>query len=361
MPDIKISCQKFCAAIRLARRWGRVCFTTDQVRQTVMVHAHHVGTTDSHFAQYLDAEIDGSGSVMLPHTPVLDLPFAGSLKLHFNSDGDMQDTYLDCSIDDFSLKLNCPVSEKDSIPLPSLLNVGASDTLTAEAWLKAQRMVERCMGRNNTRPNLVGLGYDASRQQLCATDGHRLALAPLALTIGDFKLSRLTIENLAACLQAPQLYIERYNTGDSYTKLTCGNIEIIDREYTLPFPDFKRAMPKTASATGTVERLAVLKTCKLLSSFAHHKTQGASFALKDQQILFSVKHEDTAVSTALPILNRQGDQHVGHIGFNLRYMLQAMQACPDKFVNLAVQDDLSPILLTGNDSQGTWVVMPMRI
>ena len=50
------------------------------------------------------------------------------------------------------------------------------------------------------------------------------------------------------------------------------------------------------------------------------------------------------------------------IGFNNRYLLDALRACPDGTVNLSVKGSLNPIVFTPEEgSSFTYLVLPVRL
>ena len=71
----------------------------------------------------------------------------------------------------------------------------------------------------------------------------------------------------------------------------------------------------------------------------------------------------TTIGEAHDVCDLAGDGHELEIGFNCRYLLDALKAVPEEEVVLELSNGLSPIVLTPCDKSGkfAYMVLPVRL
>ena len=71
----------------------------------------------------------------------------------------------------------------------------------------------------------------------------------------------------------------------------------------------------------------------------------------------------TTIGEAHDVCDLAGDGHELEIGFNCRYLLDALKAVPEDEVVLELSNGLSPIVLTPCDKSGkfAYMVLPVRL
>jgi DNA polymerase III subunit beta len=219
---------------------------------------------------------------------------------------------------------------------------------------------------DETRAHLSGVLWECAgeRLRMVSTDGHRLSkierdvheAPPLDAGVivprkGLLELRRLIEEAEGPC---------NVGFGKGYlfvgTSAATLSVKLVDAK----FPPYDQVIPKDNDKTVTADRLALLDALRRVALVAPDRTSGVKFELSKGALRLSAEnpdlgeaHEDMAV------------EYVGAalaIGFNARYLLDALQEMGAEEVRLELSGELDPVLvrpMTAEDYVS--VVMPMRI
>lgn len=270
--------------------------------------------------------------------------------------------------------------------------------VTIEAWRRAVRPAMVTTSTDDTRPNLAGVSYDPARKQTWSTDGHRLTAVPADLGDSAFWLPR-SIGRLDRLLRAPVVsfghLVEQVDlplrkgqtTPDKgehiYYRGACGcirwtatwkadsltpikpwrTIDSINRR-----PEQRRRY--------TVDRKTLLQAFAAAVPFAPTsrscKLCGPADPVNGQPCVISVQTSSLDIGEGVVFTRRLTTQSATRgkeeapevaqpLGLNASYMMEALRLMPDVFVEVSVQGELEPALITGNDSKINVIVMPMRL
>ncbi|MEM7494654.1 MAG: DNA polymerase III subunit beta [Myxococcota bacterium] len=126
------------------------------------------------------------------------------------------------------------------------------------------------------------------------------------------------------------------------------------------FPDYHQVIPKLSDKLARVSRadlLATLRRCTVLVSDKH---QGLKWSLAPGELEVHCHNPEAGeVSDAVAV---EYDGPALEIGVNARYAVEALSSMDEENVQLRLTDSLSPVLLTGAESNDhQCVVMPMRV
>lgn len=234
-------------------------------------------------------------------------------------------------------------------------------------------MIERTMyaaSVDETRYNLNGVYLevleDSGKIRMAATDGHRLALVDRNLTTDAGGLSSGVIIPRKGLAELKRLVDEE--TADEIELAFEGNnglarkgdVTLVMRLIEGEFPNYRQVIPADQRTTLTlpVEELArAVRRVALLSS---ERSRAVKLELADNQLVISSSNPD--LGDAREELDVEYGGEALSIGFNAKYLQDALAATHSKEVNLSFQDDLSPARVTPTDDPDTLaVVMPMRI
>lgn len=231
-------------------------------------------------------------------------------------------------------------------------------------------MIDRtiyAVSQDETRFNLTGVYCEAMAGgkglRMVATDGHRLALVerpvdqapPLEHGViiprkGLLELRKLLEENAEG-----QLSLVENSAVFRQTDVTL-TMRLVDGK----FPDYQQVVPTSYARKLQVDRSSFLGALKRTSLLAPDKAQGVRLEIDKDVLFLSANNPD--LGEAREELDIAYDGAPLTIGFNFRYLMDALQVIPDDQIQFELTDELSPGVLRGVGSEGSQsVIMPMRI
>lgn len=224
---------------------------------------------------------------------------------------------------------------------------------------------------DETRYNLSGVfveGHDGMLRMV-ATDGHRLALidgeiegnAPEKGVI----LPRKGLSEVRKLLELDPESIVTVTIDDAIARLSVGSSEFFMRLVDGEFPDYRPVIPKEGKIRLSLPREELITNLRSVSLMSTERSRGVSLAIQPDLLSLRTKNPDKGEATAEMEIRHSGTEVA--IGFNSRYLLEALQVMPDvAAVSLTVSDDASPGVLRPErdgepDERYCYVVMPMRL
>ncbi len=232
------------------------------------------------------------------------------------------------------------------------------------------RMIERthfAISTDETRYNLGGVFLERTREdsiRMVATDGHRLCLVDQPVKEGA-RLERGVLIPKKGLMELRRLLGEDGGVCKlGFTKgsaiVTRDGVTMVMRLVDGEFPDYRQVIPKESGKSVIVDRQAFTDTLKRVAVVASDKTFGVRLTLAGDKVVISSQNPDLGdAQDELPAKISGGDLE---IGFNARYLIDAVSVLSCDEVRIEVADQLSPgvIRAVGDDSYLA-VVMPMRL
>jgi DNA polymerase-3 subunit beta len=234
-------------------------------------------------------------------------------------------------------------------------------------------MIERTMyaaSVDETRYNLNGVYFevlgDSGEIRLVSTDGHRLALVDheiegdvSALASGVIiprkglgELKRLVDED-----DADDIELAFANNSGLARR---GDVTLVMRLIEGEFPNYNQVIPKDLSRHLILATDALVQALRRVALLSSERSRAVKFELTEGQLVISSSNPDLGDAREELDVDYGGDELT--VGFNARYMLDAIGSIQSKEVRLSFQDDLSPSRITPpTDEKTLAVVMPMRI
>jgi len=223
---------------------------------------------------------------------------------------------------------------------------------------------------DETRYNLNGVYLEVlpeeGKLRMVATDGHRLALVDRVL--GE------EVKNLASGVIIPRKglselkrlvdeedaeEVELAFEGNSGLAKK-GGVTLVMRLIEGEFPNYNQVIPSR------LERHLILPTDGLQQALrrvvllSSERSRAVKFELSEGQITVSSSNPDLGDAAEELDVDYAGESL--QIGFNARYLIDALSSIRAKEARLSFQDALSPAQITPTDDEDTLaVVMPMRI
>lgn len=234
-------------------------------------------------------------------------------------------------------------------------------------------MIEKTLyavSNEEARYNLNGIYLDVEPEgnllRMVSTDGHRLALVERKIEGADFtRFDKGVIVPKKGILEWKRLLEEddepvemgfRKNHGVIRKKDVLLVIRLIDGE----FPDYKQVIPSDLKRNLTVGRETLLASLRRISVLATEKSRSLKLEIGKRQILLSSNNPDLGEAREEIEVDYSGEAL--SIGFNARYLMDALAALTCKEVRLGLNDELSPgTICPADDDMALAVVMPMRI
>ena len=251
---------------------------------------------------------------------------------------------------------------------PSLDEVDVSDQLhTPEAALK--ELLERtafAMAQQDVRFYLNGLLFDLREGSLrcVATDGHRLALceAPLAPGQGGKRqiiVPRKGVQELQRLLEGGDRMLE-LELGKGHIRIKRDDVTFTSKLIEGKFPDYEAVIPIGADREVKVDREILRAALQRASILSNEKYRGVRVEVAPNLLRVSAHNPEQEEAQEEVEANTPVDGLA--IGFNVTYLLEALNGLREETVVLQLRDANSSALVRGAESlHARHVVMPLRL
>ena len=229
------------------------------------------------------------------------------------------------------------------------------------------------MSADESRVNLNGVYLKAEKEptgevvmRMVATDGHRLSIAganPKVEQVMEFEkgmiIPRKGITEIRRLVEDKDGAVEIGARKGMCVLKKDGvvlKVSLIDAE----FPDYKRVIPKDKGTQVELDRAAVLHALRRMSVMASERYNGVRIKLLTDKMVFNSINPDVGeASEEVEIQYSEGDVEVG---FNVRYLLEAIEVVDEEKFTLEIRSGLRPALVKpAQDSGYMCIVMPLKI
>jgi DNA polymerase-3 subunit beta len=205
--------------------------------------------------------------------------------------------------------------------------------------------------------------------RMVATDGHRLSLLdreskPIHGIEKGIIIPKKGVMEIKKIMgdQEEEEEIEIYfDKTHGFFKIgkTLVVIRLIDGE----FPEYEQVIPKGNNKRVVMEKAKIYGSLRRVSTMASERVEGIKLALKKNLIELSSYHQDFGDAKEEVEVAYEGDPI--DIGFNARYLMEALNVIDHEEVSLELKDEGSPGIIkplsTLESSNQICIIMPMRI
>jgi len=255
---------------------------------------------------------------------------------------------------------------------PTLPGAAPEKLVPMQAVVLSQ-MIERTMYAtcaDETRYNLNGVYVevlnDVGKLRMVATDGHRLACVDRALAEG--------LDDLPAGIIIPRkglAELKRLVDEDDADEIELGfegnsglvrkgDVTLVMRLIEGEFPNYRQVIPKEAGRRLSVASEPFSRALRRVHLLSSQQSHSVKLEVKEGQVAISTRNPDLGEAREELEVDYAGEEL--EIGFNARYLIDALQALDAKEVTLGLQDNLSPVQVRpADDDESLAVVMPMRL
>jgi DNA polymerase-3 subunit beta len=237
-------------------------------------------------------------------------------------------------------------------------------TVDAKALKEMLDRVSFAMSHDEGRYALNGVLFTVQGKdlRLVATDGHRLAMAtrtlPEAAPAVTGIVPRKGIHEIARVLGISEQV--RIALAENQFLLTMPSFEMMARLIEGQFPNYEQVLPKGHPRRDTVSRSGLIAALRRVSVMSEDRTKPIKLVLAPGALRLQAYHPELGEAEETLEVAYVGDELT--IGFNSRYLLEALQPLEAAEVVLELNDGMSPGVLKSLEEEGTLcVIMPMRI
>src|SRR3989442_1324141 len=252
----------------------------------------------------------------------------------------------------------------DDFPAVVPASPGAWITLEAKTLRDMLTPTSFAISHDETRYALNGVLFSLAGKEmrLVATDGHRLALA--VRTLGEMGrpitgiVPRKAVTEIMRVLGASE-EVELGITENQFV-LQMPNFVMTARLIEGQFPNYDAVIPRTHPGKLAAPRSSLSAALRRVAVMAEERNKPVKLALSPASLKVTASSQELGEAEEILDVEYAGEEMV--IGFNSRYLLEAMAALDKDQVVFEIKDAQSPgVIKRGEDEGYCCVIMPMRI
>lgn len=302
----------------------------------------------------LPAEVKEEGVILVNHKKLLD-----SVKV-------IKDKEIQLRTEDDNLHINSYFRmkidlEPDDFPLTEPTPDKAVSFNGLEL-LKAISKTTYAISKDDSRFALNGVCFAFLDKQLdfVATDGHRLALYSVDKEFeGRYILPKKLFKILKKLIKQTTEIL--FSVNENFAFFTFDNVVIQAELIKGIFPDYYQVIPESFNLKLRLDRYLFTNLLQEVISVINDKNKPIILSLKDSKLTVSNTDNDIHIER---VYSLEESYPEFRIGFNGKFLLEAISCIDDRFVIVKFIDKDSQAVITPEDNKSeryTAVVMPMTI
>lgn len=262
----------------------------------------------------------------------------------------------------------------EEFPTPPASDAETKIPIDAAALSDLIRRTLYASGENDARYILNGVlvqlqeaGGKKKLIRFVATDGHRLSLAEVPITVDAGPLAE---QNIIVPKKAVLEIKKSLDEGgdDGAPELAIGKNQLVFRRGSFiltsrlmegNYPNYRQVIPSGNDKKVSVHREELEGGLRRVSLLAREKTNAVKFTLESGRILLNSNNPEMGEANEEVSASFTGEGF--STGFNARYLLDALSVLEGEEATLEFKDSLSPCLIKEEGKGFLAVVMPMRV
>jgi DNA polymerase-3 subunit beta len=230
------------------------------------------------------------------------------------------------------------------------------------------QMIEKTLysaGESDTRYTLNGLLFNLLEDTLTVvgTDGHRLACITRQMPKAAEEEKKVIVPRKTTSELRKFLGEEGKAAvviGANHILFRISDIEFLARLIEGTYPNYQQVIPGDSDKMLKIDREALIKALRRVSVISRERSNAVKLDIAPSLLSLSSSNPDLGEAKDEVAMEYSGEELA--VGYNARYMLDALSAMSAASVTLELKDQLSPTLLKqeGDDTYRC-VIMPMRI
>jgi DNA polymerase-3 subunit beta len=310
----------------------------------------------------LDATVNKPGTVTLPARKTYDilreLPAGAQITLTVENHG-----WVRLGAGSAVFKVPClPAEEYPALPHIDTADFFPCESQTLEDMI---RKTAFATSHDETRYTLSGVLLICSEQDttMVSTDGHRLAHIKRPVSLGKTfraivprkaldEVGRFAIDSDATEIELASL--------DNHLVFRKGRSILVTRLIEGQFPDYEGVIPKEFTRRVTIDHERFLRALRRVSLLSNEKTKPVKIDFERDGL--TLQSNTPEMGEAIEQIPAEYDGDAMVMGFNARYLLEALSVIDSAQVALELNDPLSPgVMRPVDDLHYFYVIMPMRV
>lgn len=251
-------------------------------------------------------------------------------------------------------------------PVIEDVEVGDAVTLDADDLFRILDRTSFAMANQDVRYYLNGLLVElrSGLVRAVATDGHRLAISDVEAKLDLVEVRQIIVPRKGV-LELQRLLGEvdgdlRLELGRSHIRAHLGESVFTSKLIDGRFPDYEAVVPVGADRLVTAERSVLRETLQRAAILSNEKYRGIKLEVAPDRLRIVAHNPEQ--EEAVEELEVETDVDNLAVGFNVNYVLEALNALEGDRVIIGLKDANSSCLVYSADSDSTrHVVMPLRL
>jgi DNA polymerase III subunit beta len=340
--------------------------STVQVLSGILVRAEgdrvELAATDMELSLRLplEAEVEGSGSVVVPGRLLVDLARLlpeGDVTLEQRA----EEAVLEVTGGPSTSRLHTYSAED----FPKLPDVESVQTFSVDrsAFLETVARVARAASRDESRPVLTGIlvRFEGGRLVMAATDSYRLSVKETELeTEGAPDLEAIVPARALAELARIAADADGLRIGvqENHVVFNAGGVWLTTRRIDGQFPNYKQLIPETFEHRVALPREEFLEVVRRTSVMAQRNSP-IRLRFAEGEVTVSAQTQDVGEAReSLPVAF-SGEEL--EIGFNPEFLRDGVESVESDEVQLRLISSLRPGLIRADDENFSYLIMPIRL
>lgn len=322
-----------------------------------------VAATDTELAiaARIPAHVDSPGAALVPARKLHDVLRALPSDISATIDAAGERFVLTTPIGRYELP------KLDASEFPELPHADHATTVTLSA-ADAKAVAAATVYAASTeqyRPAMTGVKFELGSSIVAvATDGYRLSTITIdfdSATMGEILEAVVPARVVELLSKAEDDVLLGFSK--THVMITTGPIRIAARLIDESYPQWRNVLPKESSKVAITERESLVKAIRRMALFAGTNVGLVRFHWEADAVCLTATDPDTGAQAQEELACKYTGEPID-IGFNHKYITEALQHIPSDNVTLAFSDPSRAVLLTPAAAGGysiTALVMPMRL
>lgn len=310
----------------------------------------------------ISSDIEETGEITVPARKLLDI----CRTLPENAELDFSVTEDKATLKSGRSRFSLSTLQTSEFPSIDEINPVISFTL-AQSQLK--QLIEKThfsMAQQDVRYYLNGLLMEMQSGMLrcVATDGHRLAMSEQVadITASDTHqviIPRKGIQELVRLLGDEDANAD-IQVSNNHICIQMPGLKFTSKLIDGRFPDYQRVLPENANLEIIANRDTLKQALVRTSILSNEKYRGIRLQLSENTLQIQAHNPEQEEAEEEIEVQYNGEDL--EIGFNVNYILDALNVVDSESVSISLSDANSSCLISAKDSNSSkYVVMPMRL
>lgn len=260
-----------------------------------------------------------------------------------------------------------PTFAASEFPPSPVLSPKEAGSINKEKLITALSSVLFAAATDEGRPMLTGVKVieDGEQTMFVATDGYRLSLCRMALSIKRLSQAIVPAKALSEIVklsgeEKSESEIKIGLAGEHQVGFVVGETTLLTRLLEGEYPNFERIIPKTFTTRALIEKESLLRAVRSAAIFARDNANIVKLSLDKQRIIVSANAAQVGKNSIE--IQAKIDGEGGEIAFNSRFLLDFLTNYQeDEFLFEMTGSLNSGVFKPMKDDSYLHIIMPVRV